>query len=259
MTLGYLVGRQIAGMRSAKKEPIAYSYNGAMFSALPEWDRERYPYAVIQVPLFADHPTLYVYEERPHYTDEGWAVGLEFDSDGAYYWWDYSYASGEWVANREGNHVEGGSHSSDVLWTNFDLLDGSGNIFLAASDPIPMYKLLRYSYNGTLLSELPEWDKEAYPYAVILDLGEPNGLTLYCVNVKATYSTTLKSLNYSDRKWSTFRTHHYAITWVANAVDNELTGNVNIKGSLVWSNYDVLSREDGSVYLSASAPIPVYE
>lgn len=46
MYLGWLSGRRIAGQR-VKRIAIAYLYNGILLPALPEWDKEKYPYAYI--------------------------------------------------------------------------------------------------------------------------------------------------------------------------------------------------------------------
>lgn len=135
-------------------------------------------------------------------------------------------------------------------------------------------KIVAYSYNGTVLPKLPEWDREMYPYAA-----------MSC----ATYSTgTIYSLALSSSPWwynanfnmftSVHLTQGFTVSgswwectgdfskWenVANYKDAKY-GVLNFKigdvGSWCWVNEDVYdSYEDGgALHVAASEPVPIYE
>ena len=132
---------------TAKKEPVAYLYNGVRLPKLPEWDRVAYPYAVISV---------YTKE----FSGSGIAVG-DYDlclckrpltyngkdiTQGANdYYLVYRYSPG----NAESGWVYDGEYDleeviyldgSDVTWANPDILHTDGTVYLAASEPIPVYE-----------------------------------------------------------------------------------------------------------------------
>jgi hypothetical protein len=109
-----------------KKQPIAYSYNGVILPALPEWDREMYPYAVIGLLDGVYHLTY-------HYTT--FAV---YD-DGTYYipgsgTSAYALTDGEWVFT----HLW--LKSLTAVWANYDMQTDGGTLVLAASEPTPVYE-----------------------------------------------------------------------------------------------------------------------
>lgn len=120
------------------KEPVAYLYNGVRLPKLPEWDKTAYPYAIIQ------------------YTDLGFGVEkwrlylfpieLVGKGNGAYfphgmtYCW-YNNEDTGWVYSASANHTEAaGGPTFEPLWTNHDILNEDGTIYLAASDPVPVYE-----------------------------------------------------------------------------------------------------------------------
>ena len=131
--LGFLVGRQIAGQRRAvEKVPVAYLYNGVRLPALPEWDREAYPYAFI-----AHTIKKYIYffvltEPTYHTNDSGqWVITAVSHSVT-----DYSNP-GEWrPSSMETIERVVGS----LMWSNFDMLKSDGSISLEASEPVPIYE-----------------------------------------------------------------------------------------------------------------------
>ena len=128
-----------------------------------------------------------------------------------------------------------------------------------------------YLYNGVRLPKLPEWDRETYPYAVIYGT-ESNGNLVYALDV---YSTPLRlttkssgsvylGVNSSGEYWGVSM---YGYPWSdepRNTFENyggrmiSGTDSGSMQYDIVWANSDVLN-EDGSVYLAASDPIPVYE
>lgn len=115
-------------LTSEKQEPVAYLYNGVKLPALPEWDRERYPYAHIGVMdsygryAFAAESkaltvlgNIYVTKPEVNYSCES--------------------SVDTWVA---GGLVSFTAYK--VLWANHDVIDANGNLLLDASDPVPIYE-----------------------------------------------------------------------------------------------------------------------
>lgn len=117
--------------RKVFREPIAYSYNGVILPALPEWDREMYPYAFIGH-NFIMTPILYVASEITHGYDD-------YD-----YWVAYGVriATYDGTANAwtESDGAESYQNVSRIDWANFDVLNEDGSVYLSASEPIPIYE-----------------------------------------------------------------------------------------------------------------------
>lgn len=147
LTLGWLVGRQIAGQRrTQEKQPIAYLYNGVQLPPLPEWDKERYPYAWMTI----TGEVLYVVD-KPHMRCTG-------DNGKDYFYINGNSESGEFVNyavyklsadgtnfvySSKGDNVDGRwlGMSYPPLWTNYDVIDvDDGSVYLSASEPIPIYE-----------------------------------------------------------------------------------------------------------------------
>ena len=130
-----------------------YLYNGVELPAPFEWDRAVYPYAVI-VPsavlsgcyrfyCFAEvgyhnHENGYMIEfiaPRKCYRTKSGDTGTNRDyvfdkSKGGI--WDFYYEYGE------GEKAESVQVTTPI-WANFDILNEDGSVYLAASDPIPVY------------------------------------------------------------------------------------------------------------------------
>ena len=49
---GKLVKHDVHVVSKESVEPIAYSYNGTVWPALPEWDKTTYPYAILYTNTF---------------------------------------------------------------------------------------------------------------------------------------------------------------------------------------------------------------
>lgn len=128
--------------------------------------------------------------------------------------------------------------------------------------------IIGYSYNGTVLPALPEWDKKTYPYACILHY--------------PAFSTSLFSLVLSacpievgamdDGRFG----YRYAVSGVsaqryswregdgdAWAVFDTIVTNTGWYEAVtqipIWASFDIVNIDDASIYLSASDPIPVYD
>lgn len=141
MTLGWLVGRTIAGQRK-KRTPVAYRYNGEELPLLPEeWDSATHPCAVITV--FISTTILrfgqIVYET--HLSD-----GVEYYRYGMYGYQAYELQDDftwtliqdepketVWIENIDDDSVY-------TKWSNTDILNKDGTVHLAASDPVPVYE-----------------------------------------------------------------------------------------------------------------------
>lgn len=127
--------------------------------------------------------------------------------------------------------------------------------------------MANFLYNGVVLPELPEWDKETYPYAVIVKHNPIfgvglNGYYLYLLGVNSYYFETeqgiffggdsdgvsVPGVNYkcSDGVWE-YINHHD--NWNVE-VASSYVSNTN---KSVWSNFNI--EYDGTLYLAATDPI----
>ena len=137
-----------------------------------------------------------------------------------------------------------------------------------AGKPMPLTSGVKepvaYLYNGVRLPDINEvWtDKETYPYALIRWISDAGYYSLTVCGQKANYRTNVihsihcvDLIPYMQYKQSDNWEYQRSVT-----AENINTSSVwpQDKMPVVWSNYDVLN-EDGTVYLKASDPIPVYE
>lgn len=128
----------------------------------------------------------------------------------------------------------------------------------------PHRKPTAYLYNGIRLPALPEWDRGAYPYAYIWQSASDQTCYLSCSSVPLVVygadeyylpsadGEPMEAYRIVDGSWG-FWYETTTSTSATNQIANALT-----KRPLVWANYDI-SREDDTVYLAASDPVPVYE
>lgn len=210
------------------------------------------------------------------------------------------YADGLWLGEESGDGAPAlspGLHG-DVyqrIYTNHDILDGDGNVYLAADTvtpvklfdlkswltgfalglagkplPLAVRKPVAYLYNGVRLPELPEWDKEKYPYVVIERTGSAlynyaYALRLFQKPYKITGTQWMVShfvAPEGDEKTYTACACPYTDNGDGTFVWSEPTV-YNIPDDFrvqkpIWCNYD-LGKSDGTVLLAASDPVPVYE
>ena len=108
-----------------------YSYNGVVLPKLPEWDKETYPYAFIYKILGSQYGFI-VSDTRPYRQDDRIYCG--------------SNKMGN-LANPEVFHIPRADHAfttfesyGNAVWTNTDILNTDGSVFLKATDPIPIYE-----------------------------------------------------------------------------------------------------------------------
>lgn len=165
---GVPMAELIAEMICNAKKVIGYSYNGTVLPKLPEWDEKTYPYAVMAIQEITD--TLYVANlflcaECP--TCGYWYANaiskgddLKVSGDVVKYVLYSDIAINDTMAfdvptANAWVFVETKTYSSDTkklwdereaIWTNADVLysghrtEADGGVFLAASDPIPVYE-----------------------------------------------------------------------------------------------------------------------
>ena len=135
-------------------------------------------------------------------------------------------------------------------------------------------ELVGYSYNGTVLPEIPEWDKETYPYAYLVyapGWATVNPYTVRFSTTPAEYSSEdqdwsiknpSESVGYStmlgSNRWLDVTEHTGTGGFLVCEENPDLLSPNNATRQLVWCNADV-TYPDGTVYLAASDPVPVYE
>lgn len=169
-----------------------------------------------------------------------------------------------------------------VIWANYQFYSDDGNL-TAASEPVHSYSdpdviIDGVGYVGAVLPELPEWDKTAYPYAVITTANYVDG------NIARLYffkSYEPKIHIASDAYcWEGITTHSgicvYSCKsvedgWVLSNTTNEdynilLCENISSKQFTrgAWGNIEFACQTDyvypvGTVLIVPTDPIPVYE
>ena len=134
MTLGFLVGRQIAGQRkTAEKVPIAYLYNGVQLPPLPEWDTEAYPYVFYTNGFMGIGAGITCISGMEYYDNNG---SYSFHYTGAI---KYNVKDNGWGEPTVYSDTKSCAISA-VKWANFDVLNSDGSVYLEATDPIPVYE-----------------------------------------------------------------------------------------------------------------------
>ena len=140
----------------AKKEPVAWLYNGVRLPALPEWDKETYPYAVIGGPYTKDgYDGVYYSFVASDYQPELYSENKNtvrfgiFSLVGSQRFCRSHMATtaelaeaviagtNEWrnVSRVSASHID----VENTIWTNTDIMNGM-SLFMSASDPIPVYE-----------------------------------------------------------------------------------------------------------------------
>lgn len=122
-----------------------------------------------------------------------------------------------------------------------------------------------WSYNGTVLPKLPSWDKSAYPYAYIDKLlNYTLVLSSAPLYVDNTESNTLTGSLHSDGAEVNFMIWSCATGGSSWNLANEGAGVIDRVNTVVWANTNLyylnsVNDIDGTLYLAASDPVPVYE
>lgn len=266
---------------------MKYLYNGIKLPKLPNYDTTAYPNAYI---VRLGETESYMLMLLP----AGWSYS--YDSGivasgvvGAYYGEYDNLAEWQYENTVENPVIQ--SDSVTPVWANFDILAEDGSVYLAASEPvaswdarsfwmgvamglagkglIPGKPPTAHLYNGVKLPALPEWDRETYPYANIYYENSTKVYQVTFTSAPCTYYGTagkyikcpcpLLFAKLTDGAWS-------ELTAAESGVNGNPYKDLSIKnfagatyGTAVWSNHDIMSEIDSTVYLAASEPAPVYE
>lgn len=109
---------------------------------------------------------------------------------------------------------------------------------------------IAYLYNGVRLPKLPEWDRGVYPYAVIDVVNSTTCLNLYAllptVNGNQYVFADKCAVIYYTLKGDTWE-YFDSLTISQASFDD-----------MIWASHDIINA-DGTTYLAASEPTPVYE
>ena len=124
-----------------------------------------------------------------------------------------------------------------------------------------------YLYNGVRLPKLPERDETAYPYvSVCRTFGFEDVTEVYATSVPLPvhHDSMTGTDIYFHSQGAVVRSVNWTIRDGGFGEPQFREGTVNSVINPVWSNYDVFFQgdrqvEDGTLYLSATDPVPVYE
>lgn len=144
-----------------------------------------------------------------------------------------------------------------TCWKSFKMGLGLGLV----DKPLPLAKKvpIAYLYNGVRLPKLPEWDREKYPYAVIVSAVFPydGDYFLFVLDDTVTVQRVFGDSIFTDGTCLCYRIENSEFVRYS-VLDNTLMD------SIVWANHDIYRHpndtvEPNALVLSASDPIPVYE
>lgn len=249
-----------------------YLYNGVNLPPTPEinWDKETYPNMLITGPSSSGWYSMVVFSAPIKVDSDGYLVteaALKYVSFTLYpehkVGWQYLTAgttSAEW------------KRTDPYVWSNHNICDADGTVVYAASEPIPGGQsdaISRYWYNHLTLPKLPERDKEALPYVVIIQSSGTHTYAAYFMENPMYCASTSAGVPYphypdsGTNQKATWSCTGSSETWGelenVSLGDGEL-GHVSSGGArpyrLVWINHDVYT-DDGTLYLAASDPVPV--
>lgn len=127
--------------------PVAYLYNGVELPPLPEWDKTAYPYAIIAEAYLDRGYVLWTCSEvivaHENWMNTGNTM-LRFNGVLTYYKSWKSDGTDGWNEHLSGdltdeNVSDGSLTNSPVLWVSFDMRNQENAVYLAASEPVPVY------------------------------------------------------------------------------------------------------------------------
>ena len=249
----------------ANKEPVAYLYNGVRLPKLPEWDREMYPYAMIRYYNDKDAYFLHTVKYRPYYTLAYREPRISYGDSNAH----YKLIEDTWeLIEKDEQRSSIDPVLTPIVWANFDIIDDSGAIYqktgttndphvrTAADHMHPcLDKSVKYLYNGVELPALPDFDIRVYPHVYICEYGITDSIK---------YSWYACRNPMRDTGFDSYGSQvemDIPFIW-SDETDWEIADNGNSvfdhSNYPIWANCDFL-KKDGTLYLAASDPIPVYE
>lgn len=244
--------------------------------------KEAFPYATI-----FENNTLYISNKKARYNIS--SKNIIFLSPTAFA--KYKLENNTWVM--DGSIVEGSSSTTaDVIWSNDDILNDDGTIYLSGSDPVRTriggnialriskeeeVKSIMYfygvqsdnggiglrsgaavtKYDGAVLPNIDEvWtDKETHPYAFIVFAGGLAQSYQLWLTPEITYGESGSGdwcFGYVD---GAMYYSEYDGEW-KNPINSATGGLYGTIDSVIWSNADILNK-DGSVGHAKSEPISI--
>lgn len=275
MTMGWLVGRRIAGQRGKKveqsAEPIAYLYPSVVLPDIESvWTPElkaQYPYAVIAHDTAQDVYALSV-SNQPWYRQFDDAVTYT-EGEGVTFVLNLAVAS-DWTSWSD--FVDSFyDEDQPTIWTNNDIADydDATAVYLSAFTPVPTSDGM-VCYKGAVLPETPKVD--GFGYALIKDLPDEGCAQLHLTNFPVfesggyLYPVDISALGSGDAIGG-YQLYYYDYGypedgWVFTEEDEGAS--VGDSDNITWTSSDVKSvnATDGSItgiYFAASEPVPVYE
>lgn len=118
------------------KNPVAYLYNGVRLPPLPEYDKEKYPFACIAKTWIGGY-VLGVSQSATLVRDH--ESGVRCDWVGPHLYCFLS-TSGKWGEFTYTEDTTGASIYPDFsMWANHDI-EYNGEVIVTASDPVPVYE-----------------------------------------------------------------------------------------------------------------------
>lgn len=140
IALGLQIGSILAGQRR-KRVPVACLYGPTQerLPPLPKWDIKTYPYAIIKGQTLGGDTVrrwLYCFDSEPVVNYKG--TLLSSVTTTMYMSTNFQEGAGIAFSEPSGFSVMG---IDTMVWTNFDLkYENTGDVFFAASEPIPVYE-----------------------------------------------------------------------------------------------------------------------
>lgn len=286
--MGFTLG--IAGKPLPFGRALWYSYNGTILNALPYWDESKYPYAVITSFTILDTTAykLWLFEEPMMvYSVEGSDLPTfrAGDTDVPYMMDTCKIGYSDSGSNKwEGLKNMTITANSDattgaIVWSNYDITLEDGTVYVEGSEPVPYcgQKIeppeeektpVAYMYNDVRLPDINEAyeviatqagvdveiAKASFPYALVIYNEAENENRLFLCNTTP-YGRDGICMLPSETYLGIFDTD--GNSW-GYTVELPLPDGGTLGYAVKWTSHDILNA-DGTIYLAASDPIPVYE
>lgn len=239
-----------------------YLYNGV---ELPELPNGEYPYWFIQKYQYSEKYRL-VNSEYPLYKTASGEYAFKFTSPSEYH--SYEIEDDAWIHNAKTGGTDNYYYGDKpILWTNTDILNADGSVYLPASVPVIAGGKTSGTclYNGVELPALPAWDKETYPYCTIFVEKGWAGTDTVCYFSDAPFAQideNTKYLGSSMGDGSTApNTNMMLYKLVEGAWEYVSTYSWSIfvlpVVTLIYTNYNLYVFQTDTLVLPASDPVPV--
>jgi hypothetical protein len=236
---------------------VANSYNGYVFPIAPA-EFKAYPYMRLSynstygyyyLDGLATVPTTFTVTPAMFgspYVANGFETAVDFVNGRI-----LLYESDEWedVSTKNG---QGLRRLDSIIWANYDVLNEDGSVYLAASEPIPVYVEMS-NYNGNIIPTLLYWNKTKYPYAHIIKRSDGRYEVKCFAELPTTSDTRNGNFNGGASVYSVTNNNNNC-WWAFERESN--SRKESFLDDILWANYDVLDA-NGTIYLAASEPVPV--